>query len=322
MFNVLSKFHAISKPTMRTLGLLCMGSNDSFCRIPNDKQTNGRLRITTWQLKSSFKPNVETKSYFNVEITSYFNVETTSDFNVETMSDFNVETMSDFNVETTSYSNIVSTSYFNVVSTSYFNVSYLNVETSSYFNVDLFQQNRMSFQHWSSTLFQRCSNLYLSAWIIPKNTDLAEDIEFLLPIECRWIPISGFQGEVENVSANQRPGRPSCFSDWLKNQTFGRGCCDLTSCQISLNSVQWFWRRSRKCLSQSEAETVILFFWSARKTQTRKRTLRYCFLSRFVEFRSAVLEEKSKMWKVNDWRTDDRQRVITIVDLSLQLSCT
>ena len=51
----------------------------------------------------------------------------------------------------------------------------------------------------------------------PKNTNLVEDVEILLPVKFRWIPFSGFRGEVENVSANQRPGRPSCFSDRPKN---------------------------------------------------------------------------------------------------------
>ena len=39
---------------------------------------------------------------------------------------------------------------------------------------------------------------------------------------------------------------------------------------------------------------AILFFRSAGKTQTWKRTLRSCSQSRFVEFLSAVSEEKSK----------------------------
>ena len=43
---------------------------------------------------------------------------------------------------------------------------------------------------------------------------------------------------------------------------------DLASCQVSLNSVWWFQRRSRKCLRESEARVAILFFRSARKTQT------------------------------------------------------
>ena len=54
----------------------------------------------------------------------------------------------------------------------------------------------------------------------PKNKNLVEDIEILLPVK------------------------------------------------VSLNSYPRFHRRSRKCLSQSEARAAILFFRSARKTQT------------------------------------------------------
>ena len=81
----------------------------------------------------------------------------------------------------------------------------------------------------------------------PKNTNLVEDVEILILVKFRWIPLSGFRGEVENVSANKRPGRPSCFSDRLEKHKIGRGCWVLASCQVSLNSVQWFQRRSRKC---------------------------------------------------------------------------
>ena len=102
----------------------------------------------------------------------------------------------------------------------------------------------------------------------PKNTNLVEDIEILLPVKFRWILFSGFRGEVKNVSANQRPGRPSCFSNRPEKHKLGRGHWDLASCQVLLNSVQQFHRRSRKCLSQSEARAAILFFRLARKTQT------------------------------------------------------
>ena len=51
----------------------------------------------------------------------------------------------------------------------------------------------------------------------PKNTNFVEDVEILLPVKFRSIPFSGFRGEVENVSANQRPGRPSCFPIGPKN---------------------------------------------------------------------------------------------------------
>ena len=102
----------------------------------------------------------------------------------------------------------------------------------------------------------------------PKNINLVEDVEILLPVKFRWIPFSGFRGEVENVSANQRPGRPSCFSDRSMKHKLSRGRWDLASCQVSLNSIKQFQRRSRKSLSQSEARTAILFFRLARKTQT------------------------------------------------------
>ena len=73
----------------------------------------------------------------------------------------------------------------------------------------------------------------------PKNVNLVEDIEILLPVKFHWIPFSGFR-EVENVSANQRPGRPSCFSDRSEKHKLGRGRWDLASWQVSLNSVQPF----------------------------------------------------------------------------------
>ena len=43
----------------------------------------------------------------------------------------------------------------------------------------------------------------------PKNTNLVEDIDILLPVMFRSILFNGFR-EIENVSANQRPGPPSC----------------------------------------------------------------------------------------------------------------
>ena len=100
----------------------------------------------------------------------------------------------------------------------------------------------------------------------PKNTNLVEDVEILLHVKFNWIPFSGCRGEVENVSANQSPGRPSYFSDRPEKHKLGRGRLDLASCHVSLNSVQQFQRRSPKCLSQSEARAAILFFRSARKT--------------------------------------------------------
>ena len=106
---------------------------------------------------------------------------------------------------------------------------------------------------------------YLVFLISPKNASLVEDVEILLPVKFCWILFSGFRGKVENVSANHRPGRPFCFSDPPEKHKHGRGRWDLASYQVSLNSVQRFQRRSRKCLSQSEARAAILFFRSAQK---------------------------------------------------------
>ena len=102
----------------------------------------------------------------------------------------------------------------------------------------------------------------------PEITNLVEDTKILLPLNFCWIPFSGFRGEVKNVSANQKPGRPFCFSDWPKKHKLGKGRWDLAFYQVSLNSVQQFQRRSRKCLSQSETRAAILFLRSALKSQT------------------------------------------------------
>ena len=45
----------------------------------------------------------------------------------------------------------------------------------------------------------------------PKNIILVEDVDTLLPVKFRWILFRGFRGEVGNISANQKPGWPSCF---------------------------------------------------------------------------------------------------------------
>ena len=40
-----------------------------------------------------------------------------------------------------------------------------------------------------------------------KNTNLVEDVEFLLPVKFREILFSGFRGEVENVKSQRRTDR-------------------------------------------------------------------------------------------------------------------
>ena len=80
----------------------------------------------------------------------------------------------------------------------------------------------------------------------PKNTNLVEDVEILLPVKSLWILFSGFK-EVENGSAVQWRGRPSCFSDRPEKNKLGRGRWDFASCQVSLNYVLRCQRRSGKC---------------------------------------------------------------------------
>ena len=74
------------------------------------------------------------------------------------------------------------------------------------------------------------------------------------------ILFSGFRGEVENISDNQRPEQPSCFSDWPEKHKLGRGRWDLASCQVSMNSVQRFQRRSRKMSQPTRGQGGQLLF--------------------------------------------------------------
>ena len=65
----------------------------------------------------------------------------------------------------------------------------------------------------------------------PKNTNLVEDVEILLPVECRWIVSRGLR-EVDNLSSNQWPGMPSSSSCHPEKHKLGRGQWDLASCQV------------------------------------------------------------------------------------------
>ena len=76
------------------------------------------------------------------------------------------------------------------------------------------------------------------------------------------------RGEVENVSTNQRSGRPSCFSDRPAKQ-------NLVEVIEILLSVKFHWKlfngfRKEVKMSQSGTRTAILFFRSARKHKHRK----------------------------------------------------
>ena len=133
--------------------------------------------------------------------------------------------------------------------------------------------------------------VFFSDWP-EKHTNKEDDVEILLPVKFSWIRFSGFRGEVENVSANQRPGPPSSFSHRPEKHKFGRGCWYLSSCQVSLNSVQQFQRRIRKCLSKSDVRAAILFF----RLSEKYKLGRGCWYLHSCQVSSiSVSEEKSKM---------------------------
>ena len=105
-----------------------------------------------------------------------------------------------------------------------------------------YQVSSNSFQHFQkgsrkclSQSEARAAILFFPDWPKKKKTNVVEGIESLLPVKFRWIPFSSFFREVENVSANQRPGRPFCFSDRPEKHKLGRRRWDLASYLVSLN---------------------------------------------------------------------------------------
>ena len=159
-----------------------------------------------------------------------------------------------------------------------------------------------------------------------KNTNLLEDVEILLPVKFRWIPFSGFR-EVENVSANQRPGRPSCFSDRPKNTNL------VEDIEILL-PVKFHWilfsgtavsEEKSKMSQPIRGQGGHLVFPIGPKNTNLVEDIEILLPVKFrwIPFSSF---RKVENVKVNDGRTDrrtdDGQRVITIVHLSLGLSCT
>ena len=71
---------------------------------------------------------------------------------------------------------------------------------------------------------------------------------------------------------------------------------ELASCHVFVEFCSAVSLEKWKMFQIIRGRAGILFFRSARKTQTWKRTLRSCFLSSFFESHSEVLEEKKK-WK-------------------------
>ena len=70
-------------------------------------------------------------------------------------------------------------------------------------------------------------------------------------ISCTWLQCATF--------LTDRPARKFLFTHRPVKHKFGRKHWDLASCQVLLNSVQRFQRKSRKCLNQSEDRAAIFF---------------------------------------------------------------
>ena len=127
-------------------------------------------------------------------------------------------------------------------------------------------------------------------WVSLISINLTLDIAILLPVKFRWIPFSGFRGEVENVSANQRPGRPSCFYDRPENKIFVEDVEILLPHRRSPQRGGWSPKNGQNW--------PFLVKFSDQRGVATPANLPLdppMFLSSFVEFRLAVSEEKSKI---------------------------
>lgn len=74
-----------------------------------------------------------------------------------------------------------------------------------------------------------------------KNTNMVEDLEYLIPVRFGEIPYSGCREEVENVSTNKNSWWPSLdlLTDWVKNTNLIRGLkylLPIKFCEIQCRS--------------------------------------------------------------------------------------
>ena len=129
----------------------------------------------------------------------------------------------------------------------------------------------------------------------PKITNLVEDLEILLPVKFRWIPFSGFRGEVENVSANQRPGRPSCFSNLPKNTNLVEDIEILPSVKFCWIPFSGFRKDVEYVSANQRPGRPSCFSDRPKKHKFGRGRWDAASCQVFVEFCSVVSEEMSKM---------------------------
>ena len=94
---------------------------------------------------------------------------------------------------------------------------------------------------------------------------MIEDIEYLLLVKVHQIPFSGSRGIVQNVSANQRSGRPSCFSIRPKNINLVEDIEYLLP--VKFRQIPFSGLEKKSKLSQSIRDRAAILF-SARKKHT------------------------------------------------------
>ena len=132
-----------------------------------------------------------------------------------------------------------------------------------------------------------------------KNTNLVEDVEILLPVKFYWIPFSNFWAEVENVSANQTPGRPSCSSDQPRKSTnLVEDVEILFSCFLSsfVEFGSLFSEGKSKMFQSIRGQGGHLVIPIGPKNTNLVEDVEILLpVKVFVEFRSAISEQKSKM---------------------------
>ena len=129
-----------------------------------------------------------------------------------------------------------------------------------------------------------------------ENTNLVEDVDILLPVKFRLIPFSGFRGEVKNVSVNHRQGRPSCFSDRSENTNLVEDVDILLPVKFGLIPFSGFRGEVKNVSANQRPGWSCCFSDRPQKNKLGKGCwdLASCQVH-FIEFGSAVSEEKSKM---------------------------
>ena len=158
--------------------------------------------------------------------------------------------------------------------------------------------------------------------IVPKNTNLVEELEILLPVKFLPIQFSGFRGEVKNVSANQRPGGHLGFPMGPKNTNLVEHIEILLPVKFRRIPFSGFRGEVKSVSANQSSGRPSCFSDRPEKHKLGRGRWDPSSCQILFEFCSAVSEEKSKMWKLTtDGRTDDGQRT-TIVHLSLRFRCT